>query len=134
MPKLPGVRSDNLPRTMRWSISETCGSRSGMTPRISAPALREPCSIASRSTYGAAPSTWGFAFARSSATGQSRTVSSTPEIVACETMPRMRSFNSLSKPFITEITVIRAVTPTAMPRIDTSEMNEMKWLRRFARV
>ena len=41
-------------------------------------------------------------------------------------MPRMRFFSSLSKPFITEITVINAVTPTAMPRIETSEMNEMK--------
>ena len=55
-------------------------------------------------------------------------------MVACETMPRMRLRSSCSKPFITEITVISAITPTAMPRIDTSEMNEMKWLRRLARM
>ena len=27
-----------------------------------------------------------------------------------------------------------AATPSAMPAIEISEMNEMKWLRRFARV
>ena len=38
----------------------------------------------------------------------------------------MRARNSPSKPFITEITVINAVTPSAMPSIDTIEMKEMK--------
>jgi hypothetical protein len=43
----------------------------------------------------------------------------------------MRSRSSFSKPFITDSTVISAVTPSAMPSIDVSEMNEMKWLRRL---
>jgi len=55
-------------------------------------------------------------------------------MVACATMPRMRCRNSPSKPFITEITVIKAVTPMAMPSIEASEMKLMKWLRRLARV
>jgi hypothetical protein len=46
----------------------------------------------------------------------------------------MRSRSSFSKPFITEITVMSAATPSAMPSMDTSEMKEMKWLRRLARV
>jgi hypothetical protein len=46
----------------------------------------------------------------------------------------MRARSSRSKPFMTDSTTISAITPTAMPSIDTSEMNEMKWLRRLARV
>ena len=42
--------------------------------------------------------------------------------------------SSRSNPLITEITTINAVTPSAMPSIDTSEMKEMKWLRRLAPV
>ncbi len=55
------------------------------------------------------------------------------ETVACAAMPRMLSRSFFSKPFITETTVISAITPTAMPSIETSEVNEMKWLRRLAR-
>jgi hypothetical protein len=46
----------------------------------------------------------------------------------------MRVRNSSSKPFITDSTVISAVTPRAMPSMEVSEMKEMKWLRRLARV
>jgi hypothetical protein len=46
----------------------------------------------------------------------------------------MRSRTSFSKPFITDKTVIKAITPSAIPIIEDREMKEMKWLRRFARV
>ena len=54
-------------------------------------------------------------------------------IVACAAMPRMLSRSCFSKPFMTEMTVTSAITPTAMPSIDTPEMKEMKPLRRVAR-
>jgi len=56
------------------------------------------------------------------------------EMVAWLAMPRMRVRSSRSKPFITDSTVISAITPMAMPSIEAREMNEMKWLRRLARV
>jgi hypothetical protein len=40
----------------------------------------------------------------------------------------------LSNPFITDITVMSAAIPSAMPSIEMSEMKEMKWVRRLARV
>ena len=46
----------------------------------------------------------------------------------------MRLRSSSWKPFITDNTVIRAATPSAMPSIDTSEMKEMKRLRPCARL
>ncbi len=46
----------------------------------------------------------------------------------------MRERTSRSNPFITDITVMSAAIPSAIPSIETSEMNEMKWLRRLARV
>ena len=46
----------------------------------------------------------------------------------------MRLRNSSWKPFITDSTVIKAATPSAMPSIDTSEMKEMKRLRPWARL
>ena len=49
-------------------------------------------------------------------------------------MPRMRSRNSASNPFITESTVIKAVTPRAIPKTEVKVMNEMKRVRRLARV
>ena len=45
----------------------------------------------------------------------------------------MRSLTSFWKPFITDSTMINAATPSPMPSIDTSEMNEMNALRRPAR-
>ena len=41
-------------------------------------------------------------------------------------MPRMRLVSSFSNPFITEMTTINAITPTARPSIEIIEMNEMK--------
>ncbi len=46
----------------------------------------------------------------------------------------MRERISFSKPFITDITMMSAAMPSAMPSIEMVEMNEMKWVRRFARV
>ena len=46
----------------------------------------------------------------------------------------MRVRSSFWKPFITDSTTISAATPSAMPSIEVMEMNEMKWLRRLARV
>ena len=52
----------------------------------------------------------------------------------CADTPRMRARTSFWKPFITDITVISAAMPSAIPAIDTSEMKEMKWFWRLARV
>ena len=51
----------------------------------------------------------------------------------CEITLSMRSVTSFWKPFITDNTMISAATPSAMPSIDTPEMNEMNPLRRPAR-
>jgi hypothetical protein len=115
-----------LPAFILRSTSETFGSSCGSTPRTIAPPTRSPCSIASRSMNGAAPSTCALASAFLCAPAQSCMLPSMLLIVACDTMPRMRVRSSLSKPFMTEITTISAMTPTAIPAIDTSEMNEMK--------
>jgi hypothetical protein len=45
----------------------------------------------------------------------------------------MRVRSSFWNPFITESTVINAATPSAMPSIEISEMNEMKRLRPLPR-
>ncbi len=54
-------------------------------------------------------------------------------MVACEVMLRMRERSSSSNPFITDSTVISAITPTAIPSTEISEITEMKPLRRLAR-
>ncbi len=46
----------------------------------------------------------------------------------------MRLRISFWNPFITDSTTINAITPSAMPSTEISEMKEMKWLRRLARV
>ena len=46
----------------------------------------------------------------------------------------MRARISFWNPFITDSTTIRAITPSAMPSMEISEMKEMKWLRFLARV
>jgi len=51
----------------------------------------------------------------------------------CEITLSMRSVTSFWKPFITDSTMINAATPSAMPSIETPEMNEMNLLRRPAR-
>ncbi len=53
--------------------------------------------------------------------------------VACADRLKRRPRSSLSKPFITEITVIRASTPKATPSKDTQVMKETKKLCSRAR-
>ena len=47
----------------------------------------------------------------------------------CDATDRMRLRNSSWKPFITDSTTISAATPSAMPAIEISAMNEMNVLR-----
>jgi len=49
-------------------------------------------------------------------------------------MPRMRARTSFWNPFITDSTTISAITPKPIPSMEISEINEMKWFRRLARV
>jgi hypothetical protein len=46
----------------------------------------------------------------------------------------MRARISFWNPFITDNTTINAITPRPIPSMEMSEMKEMKWLRRLARV
>ncbi|MCY1282617.1 hypothetical protein D9M70_314590 [compost metagenome] len=87
----------------------------------------------SSSANGATPVTCGLPCAAAATTRQSSSACVPPR-VACGTMPRIRELISFWKPFITESTTIIASTPRARPIIEVSEMNEMKWLRRLARV
>ena len=133
--KRPGARLSKSPSTRYPPTSDTRGSRAGETPRISTPRTCPAwVSIPCNSTNGAAPTTSGCASAASASDSHPSSEPSIPEIVACEATPRMRSRSSRSKPFMTEITVIRAVAPSAIPIIEVRLMKEMKWLRRFARV
>jgi len=65
---------------------------------------------------------------------QSATPPSAPRTWMCAAAPRMRARISFSKPFITDITVISAQMPSAIPAIEMNEMKEMKCVRRLARV
>ena len=47
----------------------------------------------------------------------------------CDATDRIRVRSSFWKPFITDSTTISAATPSAMPAIEISAMNEMKRLR-----
>jgi hypothetical protein len=47
--------------------------------------------------------------------------------------PRMLLSSSTLKPFITDITMIRVATPSAMPISENSEITEMKLSWRLAR-
>ena len=134
MSNLPGCRSDSLPAIIFLESTDTSPSRSGNTPRNITPCSLFPCSIASRSTYGAAPITRLSSCAMRTAPCQSGSDSPTPLIVACATMLSRRVRYSSWKPVITAIVVINAIIPTAIPRIDTAEMKEMKPVRRLARV
>ncbi len=49
-------------------------------------------------------------------------------MVACADRLNSRARSSVSKPFMTEITVIRASTPSATPSNDTQVMKETKKL------
>jgi hypothetical protein len=135
MLKSPPFRSASVPLVMWAPISDTLASSSGSTPRITVPEISPPTfTSASPSMYGAVPATSGFWLANAATSRQSGRPSVLPEIVACEAMPRMRVRSSLSKPFITDSTTISVATPSPMPSIEANEMNEMKWLRRLARV
>ena len=123
----PGARLSSSPSTRYRPISDTAGSREGETPRISTPRTCPAwVSIPCDSTNGATPTTSGWASAVPASDSQSSSARSNPEIVACEATPSIRSRSSRSKPFITEITVIRAVTPRAIPIVEVRLMNEMK--------
>ena len=83
---------------------------------------------------GAAASTCSCFDASPATRCQSRSFPSTPLNWTWEATPRMRVRISRWNPFITDSTVISTVMPSATPSTETSEMNEMKWLRRLARV
>ena len=83
---------------------------------------------------GAAPTTSGLRLALATVACQSGNAEpSASNTSMCEITLSMRSVTSFWKPFITDSTMISAATPSAMPSIDTPEMNEMKPLRRPAR-
>ncbi len=59
---------------------------------------------------------------------------SSPPVTWMCAAPQDARADSFSKPFITDITVMSAAIPSPMPTIEIAEMNEMKWVRRLARV
>ncbi len=98
-------------------------------PRNSAPRLTSPdASIAWPATYGAVATTRGFFFAASATAAGSRKLGK-PRISMCEATDRMRLRSSSWNPFMTDSTTISAATPSAMPAIEISAMNEMNVLR-----
>ena len=110
-------------------MSATVSSRDGSMPRTSAPRLAsDAVSIACPSTYGAAAFTRGSVCAIAAIAGQSVSCG-TPRISMCDATDRMRLRSSSWNPFITDSTTISAATPSAMPAIEISEMNEMNVLR-----
>ena len=102
-------------------------------PRTIAGCLRGPDNSASVSMNGAAPATRGSAAATSSACCQSCIGTPSATTVAWAANCSRRSRISFWNPLITAMVVISTVTPKAMPRIEASEMKEMKPLRRLAR-
>ena len=71
--------------------------------------------------------------ARSTANFQSDIGSPSATTVAWAANCSRRSRISFWNPLITAMVVISTVTPRAIPRIEASEMKEMKPLRRLAR-
>ena len=127
MPKSPGIRSVSLPPFISLSISDTCGSSAGSTPRSATPLTASwRVSSACASTYGAAPITSLFWRASLAVNCQSGIEPVGEKISTCASTDNMRSRTSFWKPFITDSTTISAATPSAMPDIETSAMNEMK--------
>ena len=110
-------------------MSATPASRAGSMPRTSAPRFAPPAdSIACPMTYGAAAFTCGLPRA-SRSTAASSASTGIPRISMCEATDRIRLRSSSWKPFITDSTTISAATPSAIPAIDVSAMNEMNELR-----
>ena len=83
-------------------------------------------SIACTSTKGATPIVPGCARASSLSRAQSGCRPSLAVTVACAVSATSRPRNSPSKPFITEMIVINAATPTQTPSIDIQLMKETK--------
>ena len=115
--------------------SATVSSRPGTMPRTYTPRTAEPVeSSPCACTKGAAATTPGWRATDWATASQSRRPASGPITWMWAAAPRMRARTSFSNPFITDITVMSAAMPSAMPSIDTSEMKEMKCVRRLARV
>ena len=95
-----------------------------IAPRFASPTE----SIAWPVTYGAAALTRGLAIAALATAASSASVGR-PRISMCDATDRIRLRSSSWKPFITDSTTISAATPSAMPAIDVSAMNEMNVLR-----
>ena len=131
-PGLSGFRSSVF-RCSR--MVETWDSRSGSTPRMSAPETAF-ARVSKPWPYinGAPDSTLGWPVTVRVSSGQSCSQPFRALTVACDATLNIRSRSSRSKPFMTESTVISAHTPTVIPRMDTPEINETKWLRLRARV
>ncbi len=129
MLNLPGVSVASAPPRMCWPMSATLSSCAGSMPRSSAPRFTSPDdSIACPFTYGAVATTCGF-FLAALATAAGSRRSGKPRISMCDATERMRLRSSCWKPFITDSTTISAATPSAMPAIEISAMNEMNALR-----
>ncbi len=114
-------------RCISLPMSVTCGSSDGSMPRSATP-LTASCRVSSAcaSTYGAAPITSGFWRASCAVSCQLGIEPVGEKISTCASTDSMRSRTSFWKPFITDSTTISAATPSAMPAIETSAMNEMK--------
>ena len=110
-------------------------SSAGEMPRTTVPRMSSPRAMsACAATKGEAPITSGSR--RASAAVARQSGSAAPEASCtstCATTLSMRSRTSFWKPFITDSTMISAATPSAMPSIETPEMNEMKPFLRPAR-
>ncbi len=135
MPNSPGTSLSSVPLGAAAAMSVTSGSSLGSMPRTSVPFMSSPRAISAWvAMKGAAPTTSGCLRAAAMMVSSSGRAWPSREMISmCETTPSMRSRTSFWKPFITLSTMISAATPSAMPSIDTPEMNEMKPLRRVAR-
>ncbi|OJB43846.1 hypothetical protein BGV60_31270 [Burkholderia ubonensis] len=112
---------------MSFAMSDTCGSSRGSMPRNATPVTLPPCvSSAWASTYGAALLTDELRSDSPAVCFQSGIVPVGEKISMCASTASMRSRTSLLNPFITDSTMISAATPSAMPDIDATAMNEMK--------
>ena len=130
--ELAGLAGRRARRARMWlPMSATVSSRAGSMPRTSAPRLASPADehrlaehVGRRRLHvrilRRAP--------RATAAPVGK-LSAAPRISMCDATARMRLRNSSWKPFITESTTISAATPSAMPAIEISAMNEMNVLR-----
>jgi hypothetical protein len=121
--------ASRLPRRILPAISGRARSSSGGRPSTRAPtATPLAAPITWRSTTGAAVATP--ATARNAATAGAGSASVPPDacgsIVTCALMPWMRAASSARKPFITDITMISAATPSPIEMIENQALTEMK--------